>query len=293
MTKQTSAPSPSLTGMDTCLQPVGDVLAIVGAPRDAASFVASRLAARNKGSVTGLVVSPAFLGAHEPSHDATIFSLLDRPPEAVHARDLEPGGDGDCFLQLARTVGTSSARWTTAEVDVARRLASLAAWHDLIVVQRPGDPHLKPLDGLSHLVRLGVPCLILPTVCAPSGVFDRVVVAWDGSQPATRSVRAALPFLSAAREVLLLVGGMEKAPDDLPVFDPMAFLTGHGIETTRGRLSAAPAVAGTALLDRCRRFKADLLVMGAYGHAPLRERLFGGATRHVLEHGSIATFLCH
>ena len=33
--------------------------------------------------------------------------------------------------------------------------------------------------------------------------------------------------------------------------------------------------------------RADLLVMGAYGHSRLRELIFGGATHHVLEHADL------
>jgi len=36
------------------------------------------------------------------------------------------------------------------------------------------------------------------------------------------------------------------------------------------------------LLSQAVAFRADLLVMGAYGHSTLRERLFGGVTRTVL-----------
>ena len=86
-------------------------------------------------------------------------------------------------------------------------LAMLSAWHDLIVVQRPADPHADPLEGLGSLLTgTGLPCLVLPDVCAPSGVFDRVMLAWDGSRPAIRAIRAALPFVAAAQHVLLLDG---------------------------------------------------------------------------------------
>jgi nucleotide-binding universal stress UspA family protein len=39
---------------------------------------------------------------------------------------------------------------------------------------------------------------------------------------------------------------------------------------------------GHLLLSQAVAFRADLLVMGAYGHSTLRERLFGGVTRTVL-----------
>ena len=36
---------------------------------------------------------------------------------------------------------------------------------------------------------------------------------------------------------------------------------------------------------------ADLLVMGAYGHSRLREFLFGGVTKSLLEAMPVATFM--
>jgi nucleotide-binding universal stress UspA family protein len=38
---------------------------------------------------------------------------------------------------------------------------------------------------------------------------------------------------------------------------------------------------------------ADLLVMGCYGHARLRELVFGGASRHVLSHMPIPVLISH
>jgi nucleotide-binding universal stress UspA family protein len=38
---------------------------------------------------------------------------------------------------------------------------------------------------------------------------------------------------------------------------------------------------------------ADLLVMGAYGHSRLRERIFGGVTRSMVETPSLPIFLAH
>ena len=38
---------------------------------------------------------------------------------------------------------------------------------------------------------------------------------------------------------------------------------------------------------------ADLLVMGAYGHSRLREALFGGATREMLELCKVPMLMAH
>jgi nucleotide-binding universal stress UspA family protein len=48
------------------------------------------------------------------------------------------------------------------------------------------------------------------------------------------------------------------------------------------RLSSGGQDVGHLLLSQAVAFRADLLVMGAYGHSTLREWLFGGVTRTVL-----------
>jgi nucleotide-binding universal stress UspA family protein len=52
--------------------------------------------------------------------------------------------------------------------------------------------------------------------------------------------------------------------------------------------SAAARLAQTAT-----KFQADLLVAGAYGHAPLRELVFGGVTLALIENAGLPVFLLH
>jgi nucleotide-binding universal stress UspA family protein len=47
------------------------------------------------------------------------------------------------------------------------------------------------------------------------------------------------------------------------------------------------------LLSRASDFEADLLVMGAYGHARVRELLLGGATRTVLASTPVPVLMSH
>jgi nucleotide-binding universal stress UspA family protein len=47
------------------------------------------------------------------------------------------------------------------------------------------------------------------------------------------------------------------------------------------------------LLAKARDLHAGLLVMGGYGHSPLREHLFGGVTYFVLEHMDLPVLLSH
>lgn len=280
--------------MQTCLPTVGDVLIIVGSPSDTATLVGSRLAARAGNSVTGCAVSPAFLGGHAFQAEASVVALLEPSPSTQRRDDLRPSGEGAAFIRRAVTAGAHQPQWAVVGNDPGRDLSALSAWHDLIVVQRPGDTLADPVAGLEQLQRnTGLPCLVLPTVCAPGSVFERVLLAWDGSQPATRAVRVALPLVAAAREVIVLDGSDPSAARAGPAFDPVTFLARHGVDASHHRLHTSPGAAGAALLAKAHHVKADLLVMGAYGHTPLRERIVGGATRHVLVHGHLATLLYH
>lgn len=280
--------------MRACLPGVGDVLIIVTSPGEAATLVGSRLAARTGGSVTGCGVSTAFLGGRPFRTDATVLALLEPSPRVKRHDDLRSSGEGAEFLRKATTAGARHPQWAVLGNDVGHDLKALSAWHDLIVVQRPNDELSDPLGGFEQLLKgTGLPCLILPKVCAPCGVFERVVLAWDGSQPATRAIRAALPLIAAAKEVVLLDGTHPNSDHLEPTFYPVAFLERHGIEASHHRIRTSPSEAGAALIARARHFKADLLVMGAYGHTPLRERILGGATRHILTHSCLATLLFH
>jgi len=57
------------------------------------------------------------------------------------------------------------------------------------------------------------------------------------------------------------------------------------------RRDTRPAVR--VLLDALVREKCDLLVMGGYGHTRLREAVFGGFTRAVLEDAPIPVLMSH
>jgi len=58
-------------------------------------------------------------------------------------------------------------------------------------------------------------------------------------------------------------------------------------------LPIGPGPFGQALLDKARELGADMLVMGAYVHSPLREALLGGVTRHMLAHADLPVLMRH
>ena len=50
---------------------------------------------------------------------------------------------------------------------------------------------------------------------------------------------------------------------------------------------------GQTLLNTAHQLGADMLVMGAYAHSPLRELILGGVTRYMLEHADLPVLMRH
>lgn len=70
-------------------------------------------------------------------------------------------------------------------------------------------------------------------------------------------------------------------------------LSRHGVDCTL-RLDPTPANGvGPTLLAMAERRSAELLVMGGDGHSRLREIIFGGVTRCVLQQKPLPVLLSH
>lgn len=138
----------------------------------------------------------------------------------------------------------------------------------------------------------GRPVVILPEGSA--GAMKRVVVAWDGSAAATRAMNDALPLLQAAASVKVATVNGDKPIDHTAAWSrAVRHLQRHGVQAEgvaveRDGLSTAAALEGLVKAER-----ADLLVMGAFGHSRLREIVLGGVTEHMLSQGAAAVWLSH
>ena len=136
-----------------------------------------------------------------------------------------------------------------------------------------------------------VPCLILPPQWHREIRFERIVIGCNGSIEAIRAIHSALPFLKAAKQVTLVDGDVRDGDEGHPRFDPFVYLLRHGITSKPSYVRSSSAMAGEILLKEVENIDADLLVMGAYGRSRMRERVFGGATRRVLEEASIPVLM--
>lgn len=72
-----------------------------------------------------------------------------------------------------------------------------------------------------------------------------------------------------------------------------AYLADHGVKAEREEFDVAGQDIGPAILAGAMRSRANLLVMGAYGHSRLREFILGGATRQILDAAALPIFMSH
>lgn len=269
-----------------------DILALVTStePWSPAVHVATAIAARWGALATGCYVDPSLRMLEGPESEPSVLGLLLDAPIG----DIE---NSDAFRAFARQQGVPHASWVVARTGLARVLRHLGAWHSLSVIERDMvDEHsLTELLG-EALLTSRLPALLLPPGWSRPPRFSRVLVAWDGSLEAVRAIHAALPFLLDADRVVLLDGGRRNAEEHgayAPPFEPFLFLARHHIEPDPICVDLAPGAAGAGILAKATHVGAELLVMGAFGHSRLRERVLGGATRHVLDHMQLPVFLVH
>ena len=78
------------------------------------------------------------------------------------------------------------------------------------------------------------------------------------------------------------------APPELP-----SIFAEHGVAAELHVLPISGGQFGEALLRKAHELGADMLVMGAYQHTPLRELLLGGVTRYMLSHADMPLLMRH
>ena len=104
----------------------------------------------------------------------------------------------------------------------------------------------------------------------------------------------ALPLLKRADKVTMVEVDPEPAQEAME--HPAAIcatLARHGVNCEAESAVASNGSTGDVLLAYCQRTKADLLVMGCYGHSRLREFVLGGASRRLLAGMTLPVLMSH
>jgi len=142
----------------------------------------------------------------------------------------------------------------------------------------------KVIEGA--LFSFGKPLLLVPENSRPPLKPSRVMIAWDSRIEASRAVRETPEILTRAEEVrIALVDPTEgeSGHGAEPGADIATYLARHGVKVTVDRLPTQGKTIASVLRQHAVDTRAELLVMGAYGHSRLRDRIFGGVTKSMLD----------
>ncbi len=167
---------------------------------------------------------------------------------------------------------------------------------DLVIVGHPrpgGLPLNSSAEGL--LLATGIPFLIVPDGWPSGAVAQRVLLAWNASREARRAITDSLPLLSAAQSVSIVVidSAKNRLHGENPGADVAVYLSRHGAHVTTEQIDSNGSPIADVILQHAVHGGFDLIVLGAYSHARVREAVFGGVTRSLLKLATIPMLIAH
>lgn len=229
----------------------------------------------------GEVASPVWLEETQGE-----IAKLDERVEKIKAL-LEPQG-------ISFEVQDLFTEYAWADSQIGER----ACYADLVLVGKQaladGDLRKRALEGA--LFQSPAPVFMTPMDHVASLRPRRILLAWDSRVEAGRAARAALELLAGAESVHIVIVDPDASPlanGEEPGADIAAYLARHGVQAMVEILASGGLTTGEVLRRHADDIAADLIVMGAYGHSRLRERIFGGVTRSMLDEARLPVFLAH
>ena len=253
----------------------------VDGPIDPLTRVAVGLAKRFDARLIGFCAADAPLPVTMAPEGAAIAAdLWEQSRDEIRQKLKDRRGEFDNLV-----AGAVEIDWRATIENPDQALARSSRLADLIVMgasqgASTGDSY-RTADPGSLVLRAGRPVLVAAHGAAdlPTG---KVVIAWKDTREARRAVADALPLMAMANEVTIVA--VDRNPDDWirdGVKDVASFLAGHGIKA-RTEVIKTDDDDGNRLVDFLASVNAELIVSGAYGHSRLREWVFGGVTRSLL-----------
>lgn len=246
--------------------------------------------------LTGVHVGNSIRYTYEFAHGAA-SATLEAQDQDTHLAGKE------AVLHLrerAASAGLDDSDWLYVSGDPPRVLARHSRAADLLITPSGDSLARGGRVGINLPADLALACacpvLLIPEISAAPTLPRRVLIAWKPSSQAARAVRAALPLLRDAQEVVIVTGRAGAAPGTAqrePGLAIQTLLDHHGVRAHLASPVDTPQGVTEALLSYASTFGADLICMGAYGRSRLREVLLGGVTWHMLRQVTVPVLMSH
>ena len=263
--------------------------------------------------VKGVIDAATFIGER---HGAHVIALYVMPPIPTYG----PTAFGAGYIQAGLEAFRAEAdRVRKAFEDASRGRPIVPEWRlvapgertvadcvidharqsDLVIVgQRDESFDFSSVLDVPErvIIECGRPVLVIPNAGTFPKIGERITIAWGARREAARAVFDALPLLVAAERVRIVSVNPRRgspAAGDLPGAEIGTTLARHGVKCEAGTAISHEIDVGDVLLSGLTDDGADLLVMGGWGHSRMRELIFGGVTRHILEHMTVPVLMSH
>lgn len=246
--------------------------------------------------IMGLFVVPDYIVPSYVEAQISVDLISDVTEKAIARAEETLAG----YRRLASEAGVKMQAHVV-EGQIIPILREHSKYADLLLLgqDQPDDPD-NASYGLADalLFEGGCACLVVPHSGKLAAPGKRVLLTWNASRESARAMREAMPLLTRADTVVMLSSEPDFADADIarghPHADELArFLKSHGIEAISGGIGDPDIGPSQAILGQAAEMNADLVVMGAYGHARLREIILGGVTRDLLKQSPLPLLLAH
>ncbi len=202
------------------------------------------------------------------------------------------------FAQATGRAGLSAEPLTISAslAGAGEQFGRIARRFDLAVVGQ-AEPDASSVDDIIAEVTLfesGRPMIMVPYIQKAPLKLDNVMVCWDGSRQAARAIGDAMPLLTKAKRVeVVIIANDPGKQDEIEGVDMGQHLARHGLKVDVQRIPGGDVDVADALLSHAADSGADFMVMGGYGHSRLREFVLGGATRSIFRSMTVPTLMAH
>jgi nucleotide-binding universal stress UspA family protein len=251
--------------------------------------LAERFGARVIGITAGEFGPPLYFTTGEQAQ-----KVLDEGQAAVRNRVAA----AEAEFRAAMQNRAAAVEWRCGEYFPTRFIVQHARAADIIVAGEDGhdalgDPFMQT-NPSDLVMQTGRPLLVVPDTSSWLDLRS-VLIAWKDTPEARRAIADALPMLHQAKDINVV----EIIEDDVcrpaalsGVSDVVAWLLRHGIVAS-GQVPEEWGNASGQLERIALEVGAGLVVAGAYGHSRLRESVFGGVTKRLVDPSNRCSLLSH